>query len=338
MKQNLSLLIAALTFSAMQAGAQSSSAKIGAASSTNTSTSKIEDLKKPTEKLKDVDDEITDARLRATLGSKSKWSFKSAFTYSGGSLQEPGSSVRPSYRFNPDKEEMAKLSGTVGVNVRITDRDNLSFGTGLAIIDPFHGNITANAKNYANGAKGKEMGRYNVATPYLGWSRGYKAVGLQMTSGVTASYYTSEATTKRGYFANLGLSQVVLGNFGTTKWNGGLSFSLSKDFYGNSMTDEKFAAQYNAGDADRDDLVGGVYPFLQYSFNDRYSFRTVFGYGEFVKSERSSDIVQAEPYQSIGIGISLTRDIYMYPNVQFTPKDIRDDRTNVGLTTNLNLF
>ena len=338
MKQNLSLLIAALTFSAMQAGAQSSSAKIGAASTTNTSTSKIEDLKKPTEKVKDIDEEITDARLRATLGSKSRWSFKSTWTYSGGSMEEPLSSVRPSYRFAPDREAMASLSSTVGVNVRITDRDNLSFGTGLSIVDPFHGDITGNANNYANGAKGKEMRRYNVATPYLGWSRGYKALGTQMVTSVTGNYYTSEAVTTRGYYGSASVGQTVLANFGTSKWNGGVAFTLAKEFYGNEMTDTNFLPQYQAGTADREEWTVGAYPFLQYSFTDKYSFRTVFGYGEFVKSERTTEMVQAEPYQSIGIGVSVTRDIYMYPNVQFTPKDIRNDRTNVGLTTNLNLF
>jgi hypothetical protein len=338
MKQNLSLLIAALTFSAMQAGAQSSSAKIGAASSTNTSTSKIEDLKKPTEKMKDVDDEITDARLRATLGSKSRWSFKSVWTYSGGSLQEPGASVRPSYRFAPDREAMTSLSSTLGVNVRVGDRDNLSFGTGLKINDPFHGDITGNANNYANGAKGKEVRRYNVSNPYLSWSRGYKVSGTQMVTSVTGSYYTDDAITTRGYVGGLSLSQTVLANFGSTKWNGGVAFTAAKELYGNDMTDSSFIPQYKAGTADREEWTVGAYPFLQYSFTDKYSFRTVFGYGEFVKSERATEMVQAEPYQSVGIGISVTRDIYMYPNVQFAPKDIRDDRTNVGLTTNLNLF
>ncbi|WP_413559987.1 hypothetical protein [Bdellovibrio sp. HCB209] len=338
MKQNLSLLIAALTFSAMQAGAQSSSAKIGAASTANTSTSKIEDLKKPTEKLKDTDDEITDARMRASLGSKSKWSFKSSLNYNGGSLQEPLASVRPSYRFNPDRENMTSLSGNVGINVRITDRDSLSFGTGISITDPFHGDITKNAKNYANGANGTDTARYNISTPYLGWSRGYKAAGAQMITSLTAGYYTAELTKNRGYHSYLSLGQTVFANFGTSKWNGGVSFTVNKELHGNEMTDPNFTAQYKSGSADREEWTAGAYPFLQYSFNDRYSFRTVFGYAEFQKSERASEFIQAEPYQSMGVGISITRDIYLYPNVQFAPKDIRSDRTNVALSTNINLF
>jgi hypothetical protein len=42
-------------------------------------------------------------------------------------------------------------------------------------------------------------------------------------------------------------------------------------------------------------------------------------------------------YQSAGLGISVTRDIYLYPNVQFIPEDVRSDRTNVGVSANINL-
>lgn len=330
MKKNLSLWITVLTLSAIQAGAQSAT--------TNTSTSKIEDLKKPTEKVKDIDDEITDARMRATLGSKSRWSFKSSLSYSGSSVNEPLATVRPAYRTGPDAETLATLSGTVGVNVRLTERDNLNLGTGLTIVDPFHGDITKNAKDETSFGKGSEVARYRVATPFVGWSRGYKAMGSQMISSSSASYYTADTTTARGYMWNLGLSQTVLANFGTTKWNGGVSFTLSKDFYGNEVTNKSFAAAMAAGTVAREEWSVGAYPFLQYSFSDRYSFRTVFGYAEFQQKEGASEFGQVEPYQSVGLGISITRDIYLYPNVQFTPKDIRGDRTNVALSTNINLF
>ncbi|BEV68389.1 hypothetical protein Bb109J_c1809 [Bdellovibrio bacteriovorus] len=92
-----------------------------------------------------------------------------------------------------------------------------------------------------------------------------------------------------------------------------------------------------AGDS-RYDYGVGLFPFAEYAFNDDYSFRTVFGYFQFAKYEEQGDLIQMEPYQSMGVGISVTRDIYVYPNVQFTPKDIRADRTNVAVSANLNLF
>ena len=340
MKQNLSLLIAALTFSAMQAGAQSSSAKIGAASTTNTSTSKIEDLKKPTEKMKDVDDEITDARMRASLGSKSKWSLKSDFSYSGGSINDPFGSIRPNYRASATAESLSYLSGNLGVNVRIGQKDSISFGSGLTINDPFHGDITKPAADTRRGRKADAvLPRYEMSTPFVSWSRGYKAMGTQMSTSVSTTYYTDEDTSKfQNYLGSVSLSQVFLANFGTSKWNGGVSLSLSKYLYNGALTDPDYVALQNQGRFQRSDIGVGLFPFLQYTFNDTYSFRTVFGYLQFSKYEINDRYIQLEPYQSVGFGISVTRDIYLYPNIQFTPKDIRDDRTNVALSTNINLF
>ena len=336
MKNKTSFVIAAaLTLSAGSVFAQSSNASLNKAA--NTSTSKIEDLKKPTEKLKDIDEEITDARMRATLGSKSRWSFKSSLSYSGGSVQEPLSSVRPAYRTSSTDEAMAYLSGDVGVNVRVGDRDSISFGTGLAINDPLHGDITKPAIDKREGAGDETLPRYEISTPYIGWSRGYKALGSQMISSVTYSHYTDSDSSKKSLLGSVSFSQTILANFGTSKWNGGVSVSGGKTLYTGDITDAKWKARQAKGYS-RSDINVGLFPFLQYSFNDTYSFRTVFGYFQFYKYEANDRYVQIEPYQSVGMGLSITRDIYLYPNVQFTPKDIRADRTNVALSANINLF
>lgn len=298
----------------------------------------IESLKKPQEKLKDIDNEITDARMRATLGSKSKFSFKSSLSYSGGSIDEPLSPVRPNYRASATIEAMTSLSGDVGFNYRLTDKDNLSFGTGITIIDPLHGDLTKSADDPRYGAGGS-MDRYQISTPYLSWSRGYRAMDTQMISSVTYSHATdSDSVNKTKVFGAVSFSQTILANFGKSKWTGGTSISLGKNIYSGDITDDKLVARMAAGTYKRSDFTWGLFPFMQYSFTDKYSFRTVFGYFQFTRYEGDDDNVQLEPYQSVGLGISITRDIYLYPNVQFTPRDIRSDRTNVALSANLNLF
>ncbi|MGE5086588.1 MAG: hypothetical protein ACM3MG_09830 [Bacillota bacterium] len=337
MKNKISFVIAAaLTLSAGSVFAQSSTASLNTAA--NTSTSKMDDLKKPTEKLKDIDDEITDARMRATLGSKSRFSFQSSLAYSGGSVQEPLGAVRPAYRTSAEDEVLADLSGQVGVNFRATERDNISFGTGITIIDPLHGDITKPATDKTKYGNNETASRYKVATPYVGYSRGYKAFGAQMISSATLSYYTADATVKRGYLGGVSASQTVLANLGSSKWNGGASVSGSKALYSGTIENKAFQKRLDAGTSFRDEWSIGLFPFLQYKFNDTYSFRTVFGYFQFQQQENKSSFEQIEPYQSVGLGLSITRDIYLYPNVQFTPKDIRDDRTNVALSANINLF
>src|SRR5690606_25493408 len=46
----------------------------------------------------DIDQEITNRKLRAETGSKSKYSISTDWTYNGGTIKDPGSDVRPNVR------------------------------------------------------------------------------------------------------------------------------------------------------------------------------------------------------------------------------------------------
>ncbi|WP_415061631.1 hypothetical protein [Bdellovibrio sp.] len=328
-KQVLMSLILAGSMVAVSAQAEEQAQNQNA----NTSTVKVSEVQKSEEKAEDIDQEITNARMRSELGSKSQWSFKSSLGYSGGSLNKPFDSIRPNYRASATIETLAALSGNVGVNYRISKGGNLSAGTGIVVMDPFHGDITQSTfQDPRASRKGAEIKRTQVSTPYLDYSHGYRALDMQMISSVTYSHYTEEDQTDYyNLMGNLSVNQTALADFGDSKWQGGLSLSLDKELSKGAFAD-------SAADNMRYDYGVGLFPFAEYSFNDNYSFRTVFGYFQFAKYEESSELIQMEPYQSMGIGISLTRDIYLYPNVQFTPKDIRSDRTNVALSANLNLF
>ncbi|KHD88785.1 MAG: hypothetical protein OM95_06555 [Bdellovibrio sp. ArHS] len=295
----------------------------------NTSTVKVTDVQNKEEQKKDIDEEITNARMRSELGSKSQWSFKSSLGYNGGSLKQPFDSIRPNYRASASIESLTQLSGNVGVNYRISKGGNLSFGTGIVVMDPLHGDITKDFQDPRNA--NRKVRRSQVSTPYLDYSHGYRAFNMQMISSVTYSHYTEEdATDYYNLLGNVSVSQTVLADFGSSNWSGGASISIDKDIAKGNM--DQVDARYDYG--------VGLFPFAEYTFNDTFSFRTVFGYFQFARYEDYTEagLYQLEPYQSVGVGISVTRDIYVYPNVQFTPKDMRDDRTNVAVSANLNLF
>ena len=217
MDRKLSLFLAAsLMISSAHAANKTTKKKgskvttVAVAPATTSSSAKISDLQKPEEKKSDIDDEITDARLRAQLGSKSVWSFKSSLAYSGGSIQDPLNSVRPNYRASATIEAMTSLSGDIGVNYRSGERDNISFGTGITVVDPLHGDITKPAEDVRSGQSGV-LPRYEISTPYLGWSRGYKAMGTQMVSGVTYAHATdSDSVNLTKNLGAVTLSQTVL--------------------------------------------------------------------------------------------------------------------------------
>ena len=321
-------------------GARAEDAATTASQTTNTMNANVSDTNKA--QVKDIDDEITNARLRAQLGSKSRWSFKSALGYSGGSINEPTSDTRPNYRASATVEGLPGLAGTIGINYRLTERDNLSLNTGINIVDPLHGGITKPVFDPREGEnKGKSISRYQVATPSLDWSRGYKAFGIQNISEATLSYNTDSDSADLNALGDLALSQTVLADLGASNWSGGLAFTYDYSFYGGSVNNKDYVPALEAHKLVRSDMMVALYPFAEYAFNDKYSFRTVFGYFEFFHNKAEynnrTTFYQQEPYQSVGVGISVTRDIYVYPNIQFAPKDIRADRTNVALSKNINI-
>lgn len=306
--------------------------------SNNTSSAKVSDLQKSEEKQKDIDDEITNARQRAALGSKSKWSFKSALNYNGGSVNKPTDKIRPAYRAGNNVPVLTSIAGTVGINYRMTERDSLSFNTGLLVRNPFHGQ-TGRSKFQDPRNSNRTVHRYEVSDPSIAWSRAYKAGDLQM---VTSADYTqstnSDSVNTFKQIGSLSLAQTIIGEVGTSL-SLGASVSVDTYFHRSKLDDENYSRGLQ-----QELLTFGIYPFLEYAFNDTFQFRTVFGYfaSTYYKDiPGGQDKARSEadtPYQSMGLGIVLTRDIYLYPNVQFTPLDIRGDRTNVALSTNINLF
>lgn len=293
-------------------------------------------INKTQDPAKDIDAEITDNRLRSELGSKSKWSFKSTFTYSGSSVSDPFNGVRPNYRQSAAVEEMAFLKGAIGVNYRLNKNDSFSAGTGLTMIDPLHGDPSKPAADARTNRSG-ELARYEFATPYLSWNRGYRAGPYQMISSLMYTHPTTNNAALMKMSDTVNFTQMIQAQF-AKKWSLSLNMTAIKFIYSGEIEDPSMVRLVRRGIIKRPDIAFTVLPYLQYAFSDRYSFRSGFNYFDFARYENSDDNIQLEPSQSVGLGISVTRDIYFFPHIEFTPKDIRADRTNVALMANINLF
>lgn len=318
-------LILALVAAGLAANAQQSSTSLSDQQS-NQSTQKIENLQKKDEQMKDMDEEITNARMRASLGSKSKWSVRTALNYQGGAIDKAFSEERPNYRAAVATNTVSYFSGDLAIKRRLGDMDSLNFGTGLTVYRPFHRTLDE-ATNSGSGAR-----NLNVSSPYLEYNIAYKAAGLQMSSSATYTHSTTDFDVNDvKTYGSADVTQMLIGEIGTSL-SVGTSLTVAKTFY-------KGSGEIDGLGQAKENLQVGLFPFMEYAFNDRYSFRTVFGYFQFQEFETDKgEFHQLTPYQSMGVGISLARDFYLYPNVQFTPKDIRADRTNVGLSANINLF
>lgn len=299
---------------------------------TNQSSAKVDDLKQADQKVKDNDDEITNPRLRATLGSKSKWSFRSSLNYSGGPAVKPFGAVRPNI-INPNAQlgSVSSIDGQVGLNYRATKTSSINAGVTVNFINPLGGSVTETRINDPRPGRGaSELDRYQVRSPYIGYNLGYKVAGVQMATELSYSHATDNDSRGLGTFGSSSLSQTIILNPGDSKFSGGLYLSGSAGFF-----DRAKASNYqNQG---RTEYFIGATPFAEYQFNDKFGLRTVFNWANFVKLDTTSQFVHLAKQQSAGLAISFSRDLYIYPNFQFIPDDIRIDRSNVGVSTIINL-
>lgn len=269
---------------------------------------------------KDIDDEITNARMRATTGSKSKWSVATSFGYTGSTIEKPFEEHRPRLMQGTSTVNTS-IDGAVSVKYRLNDHNNLNAGIGVTYVTP-----------------GYSDQKWNVDTPFVAWSHVGKLGNLQSVVSAQFSYYSTDEYRGQGNNLdyNVDLSHTILGSVGVTGLEVGIAYGINNDFY----TDGPFAGDVKGGSTRRTDYTLAAYPFMEYAFNDMFSFRTVYRGLSFIhfRDEDAGQFRHVDPTQSVGVGMALTRDIYLYPNVQWVWGDIRADKTNVALSTNINLF
>lgn len=332
---NKPLFSAALLLSASVLHAQSSSATIPAAravapsASSNSSTKDLAPAKAPgTDK---ADELITNRNLRSLNGSLSTWSFASTWNYQGGDINKPIGSSRPNVTGSQDVALVQNLSGTVGINYRLTATDRLTLGMGLQMASPFSDN--EDSKFSASGRREfrKTQGELDASNPQLTYRRVMKPFGVQSVLTVQSTYYTQDALVDRGLQSKNEAHVNALYDFGGSKFSAGVVVQ------GAVFTHSKDDQALQAGQAAYEFYA---LPITEYEISDLMNWRAVYRYYWYQqnRAQKSSEWTTLDPTISTGIGFKITRDVFVYPNIQFNPEDIRADRTNIGMSANINLF
>ncbi len=291
---------------------------------------KIEDVREGKNTVSgNIDEEITNAKLRAESGSKSKYSFSARANYTGGSFTNAFGVKRPNLAGVPGMQTKTSASMGLDGRYRMTKNDSMTVGTEFALMTPLQGNV---------GDTGTQL---NVFDPIVAYNRAFAAMGLQQTGSIALSAGTSSESKDIDKNGTLGLSHNALKEF-----KNGLSVGVATDF---TYTSYSSAAGKNAitakpgfyGNDERQEWTLAFYPYGEYALNDRYALRTVFGYLNFQHLYGDSNkfrLLKQTSYQSVGLGIAVTRDVYLYPNVQFVPDNIRSDFTNLAFNATINVF
>ena len=294
------------------------------AEGTNETSAKIEDVngQKNVVPGDDIDETITNKKMRAETGSKSKYSFSSQLNYIGGSIDKPFAADRPNIAGMTGTTDAALLGGQLSGKYNISSSKSLLAGVGVRWISPLQGS------SVPSGYTGKKVDADN---PYLIYQYLYKWAGVQSAMQISPTFYTDSNLVNDGYVTTLAISQNNIYEIGHSGLSLGL-YLLAQTGYYNKNTPQ--------AEANQSDFTINVDPFIEYQLTDKANIRTVtnlWNY-EHARNLAANTYIFDKVYQSVGLGYALTRDIFLYPNIQFLPDDIRADRTNLALNTIINLF
>lgn len=274
----------------------------------------------------EADQLITNRRLRADAGSLSLWSVSSSFNYQGGSLADPTDPKRPNIVRGADALTLQNLTGDVGVRYRMTKLLSVTGSTGVFMTTPFHSSIdTDDPKLKRNFDQNHQ--KITVNDPQAKLTYVNKITFFQSVTQARLTLITNNQQKLDGYRWSYYFSENLMHNVSGTRFSYGTN--IAAQFYSFSRKNDALT-----------DSVIGFYPALEYEFTDKLNFRTAFGTWVYqhIRSEETWTYEKRKVYQSVGLGITLTRDIFLYPNIQYIPSDIRADRTNIALSTNINFF
>lgn len=299
------------------------------------STMTVDDAKNQKNKVpgdESADDILTNNKLRAETGSTSRWSIATGFTYNGGTIDHPFGDFRPNIQNVNGQSPVTDIEGNVNVKYNMTQQDSLLLGETVRFITPLS-STTRTPDSY----KGQKVDSYN---PSLNYQRIYKAGPLQSYYQVGPTLVTQTDYSSIGYLGNFAIYNVNAYEIGKTHLTVGMESYAQYAWFRAPQAYPEFQMSMQDTEASSSDWVFFAYPYLEYSISDKLSLRTVAMWFqiEHTLAADSHTWVKDKAMQSVGLGISVTRDIFLYPNVQFVPDELRGKQTNVALSTNINIF
>jgi hypothetical protein len=280
-----------------------------------------------------IDELVTNNLMRAMSGSTSRWSIASAFLYSGGRVSAPFAEDRPNIADATGTIPKSLLTGQVSAKLNLDVQNAVMAGVGIRWIAPLT----------AGGPTHYDEPSVDADNPYLQYQRIYKWSGVQSVLQLQYTKFTNANLVAEGYDGQLNLYQENMYqipgsrlSIGGSAWMQGQWFRRSGPF-GAPGTDSYME---DVGD-DQSDYSFALVPEFEYQISESLNARAELWLWNFehVRSASGPNTYHADrAFQSIGLGISLARDIFLFPNLQFSLANLSAQETTVGLNANINVF
>lgn len=271
----------------------------------------------------DVDQIITNKKMRAESGSKSKYSLSTSFGYSGGSLTRPFGERRLNITGGTGSTPLTALNGSISGKYNMTTQSSIFAGVGLRLITPLQG------PSVPSDYHGDKL---DVSNPNISYQYLYRWSGIQSSLNLNETFFTASDLIHKGYVSSWGFSQNNVYDFGGSRFSLGIYTYVGLAAYSKNDTDLL---------AQQSDYSWGFLPAAEYRLTDRLNLRvdTNLFIFEHLRSEtRATTLRRQDVTQSLGLGYAVRRDIYLSPGISFAATHFHWDRTIWSLGANINLF
>ncbi len=268
----------------------------------------------------DLDKEITDIKMRAHSGSKSKYSSSFSVIYSGASLSTPGGGTKPSLGGSRIAEP-ASLSGNVGLRYRINMNDSIHFSTGLQRPQPLQ---TSEVEQ-----------PIQISTPRLGYNKTFGWGERQVSSETTLYVTTTRVRRAIGEQATAAYSFTLLNPIALSRFEVGATASVWQTMFSDNPEYQAIEIRQRQNDSGYN-----LTPTVQYKINDKcnvYTSIALFSYAHYRDNQHFFSYQSVDSTQSLGLGYAFTRDFYFSPSIIFEPNHLSAEKASYTLSTRFNL-
>lgn len=285
----------------------------------------IENKKPSGQKVDEADQVITNRRLRAQSGSLSKWSGNFAYNYNAGSIEKPLAAQRPNISSGANNLTLQNMTLNMGIRYRFSTLNSITFAAGAFMTAPFNSSIKTNNPGLKKRFYSTRQ-KLTVNDPNIIYTNLANFYGFQIVTQLTPTLTTNSQQRDAGYTGNFDWTSTIMKEIGKTGLSLGGALEYTRYFF--DKTDKTLGANYLQ-----------IYPVAEYVINDTYNLRTVLGYQwEQLRNTPNDNYHKLAVFQSVGLGITVTRNIFLYPNIQFLPSQMKQELTNVGLSAYFNAF
>lgn len=269
----------------------------------------------------DVDNVITNIKMRAETGAKSRWSLATAMGYSAGPLTALFSDSRPNLSGTTGSTDFTTLSGSVSVKYNAGTQHALFAGVGMRLLTPLRRGTPENF----NGDK------FDIDNPYLTYQYLFRWLDVQSSAQVTQQFFTNSNLLKDGYVTQTGLSQNNIYDLPGSRFSLGLNLFAGLAYFNNDSLEAR---------RNQTDYYFGLTPALEYRVSDWINLRTelyLYNFQHRRTTAAADTFDRQRVVQGLTMGFAIARDVYVSPGMQWIPEDMRPERTTTWLSANINL-